>query len=189
MGRFHALQPTFGGLFSVIPIRLTKAVVENGSDVGPFSPLPIHLCALCDLCGSPPHPEPKTFSDCPELAWPWTFSDSVQPSLLQESSQPRKPNSPFPLCASAPLREFSPSGAAVPSAISLSAFRKDPGRYPPPSPCSISPGRAQPVFQHFCERTERDRLGNVVVHPRLEALLAIALHGERGHRNDRNLAV
>ncbi|MGI6300254.1 MAG: hypothetical protein ACOX52_04220 [Verrucomicrobiota bacterium] len=26
------------GLFSVIPIQLTKAVVENGSDVGPFSP-------------------------------------------------------------------------------------------------------------------------------------------------------
>ena len=60
LGRFHALQPTFLGLFSVIPIQLTKAVVENGSDVGPFSPLPIHLCALC---GSPPHPDPKTFSD------------------------------------------------------------------------------------------------------------------------------
>src|SRR5690606_41894581 len=28
----------FLGLFSVIPIQLTKAVVENGSDVGPFSP-------------------------------------------------------------------------------------------------------------------------------------------------------
>jgi hypothetical protein len=60
VGRFHALQPTFLGLFSVIPIQLTKAVVENGSDVGPFFPLPIHLC---DLCGSPPHPGPKTFSD------------------------------------------------------------------------------------------------------------------------------
>ena len=47
----------------MIPIQLTKAVVENGSDVGPFSPLPIHLCALCDLCGIPPHPDPKTFSD------------------------------------------------------------------------------------------------------------------------------
>src|SRR5690606_29826641 len=100
----------FLGLFSVIPIRLTKAVVENGSDVGPFSPLPIHLCALCDLCGSPPHPDPKTFSDSPELASPWTFSDTVQPSLLQESSQPRKPNTPFPLCASArvlPIRSRS----------------------------------------------------------------------------------
>jgi hypothetical protein len=54
------------GLFSVIPIQLTKAVVENGSDVGPFAPLPIHACALCDLCdlcGSPPHPDPKTVSD------------------------------------------------------------------------------------------------------------------------------
>ncbi|MGI6302079.1 MAG: hypothetical protein ACOX52_13645 [Verrucomicrobiota bacterium] len=47
----------------MIPIQLTKAVVENGSDVGPFSPLPIHLCALCDRCGIPPHPDPKTFSD------------------------------------------------------------------------------------------------------------------------------
>ncbi|MGI6301054.1 MAG: thrombospondin type 3 repeat-containing protein [Verrucomicrobiota bacterium] len=47
----------------MIPIQLTKAVVENGSDVGPFPPLPIHLCALCDLCGIPPHPDPKTFSD------------------------------------------------------------------------------------------------------------------------------
>jgi hypothetical protein len=28
----------FWGVFSVIPIQLTKAVVENGSDVGPFSP-------------------------------------------------------------------------------------------------------------------------------------------------------
>src|SRR5690606_34984233 len=34
--------------------------VENGSDVGPFSPLPIHLCALCDLCGIPPHPDPES---------------------------------------------------------------------------------------------------------------------------------
>ena len=63
VGRFHALQPTFLGFFSVIPIQLTKAVVENGSDVGPFSPLPIPLCALCDLCGIPPHPDPKAFSD------------------------------------------------------------------------------------------------------------------------------
>jgi hypothetical protein len=63
VGRFHALQPTFWGVFSVIPIQLTKAVVGNGSDVDPFSPLPIHLCALCDLCGSPPHPDPQTFSD------------------------------------------------------------------------------------------------------------------------------
>ena len=47
----------------MIPIQLTKAVVENGSDVGPFPPLPIHLCALCDLCGIPPHPNPETFSD------------------------------------------------------------------------------------------------------------------------------
>ncbi|MGI6302068.1 MAG: hypothetical protein ACOX52_13580 [Verrucomicrobiota bacterium] len=44
----------------MIPIHLTKAVVENGFDVGPFSPLPIHLC---DRCGIPPHPDPKTFSD------------------------------------------------------------------------------------------------------------------------------
>jgi hypothetical protein len=51
----------------VIPIQLTKAVVQNGSDVGPFPPLPIHLCALCDLCGSLPHPDPKTFSDWLEL--------------------------------------------------------------------------------------------------------------------------
>ena len=51
----------------MIPIQLTKAVVENGSDVGPFSPLPIHLCALCDLCGIPPHPDPETFSDGLEL--------------------------------------------------------------------------------------------------------------------------
>jgi hypothetical protein len=51
----------------VIPIQLTKAVVENGSDVGPFSHLPIHLCALCDLCGIPPHPDPKGFSDGLEL--------------------------------------------------------------------------------------------------------------------------
>ena len=50
------------GAFSVIPIQLTKAVVENGFDVGPFSPLPTHLCALCDLCGILPHPDPKTFS-------------------------------------------------------------------------------------------------------------------------------
>ncbi len=50
----------FWGLFSGIPIQLTKAVVENGSDVSPFSPLPIHLC---DLCGIPPHPNPETFSD------------------------------------------------------------------------------------------------------------------------------
>jgi len=42
----------FLGLFSVIPIQLTKAVVENGSDVGPFSPLPIHLL--------PPHPDPES---------------------------------------------------------------------------------------------------------------------------------
>jgi hypothetical protein len=47
-------------LFSVIPIQKTKAVVEKGSDVSPFSPLPIHLCALC---GIPPHPDPETFSD------------------------------------------------------------------------------------------------------------------------------
>ncbi|MDI9382824.1 MAG: transposase, partial [Verrucomicrobiota bacterium] len=57
--------------FSVIPIQLTKAVVENGSDVGPFSPLPIHLCALCDLCGIPPHPDPKTFSDSLYLQRQW----------------------------------------------------------------------------------------------------------------------
>ena len=50
------------GAFSVIPIQLTKAVVEKGSDASPFSPLPIHLCALCDLCGILPHPDPKTFS-------------------------------------------------------------------------------------------------------------------------------
>jgi hypothetical protein len=33
------------------------------------------------------------------------------------------PPLPFPLCASAPLREFSPSGAAVPSAMPQWAFR------------------------------------------------------------------
>jgi hypothetical protein len=49
-------SPTLLGIFySINRFRPTKAVVENGSDVSPFSPLPIHLCALCDLCGiSPP---------------------------------------------------------------------------------------------------------------------------------------
>ena len=61
----------FWGLFSLIPVQLTKAVVENGSDVGPFPPLPIHLCALCDLCGIPPHPDPKTFSDSLYLQRQW----------------------------------------------------------------------------------------------------------------------
>ncbi len=45
----------FGLIFSDTPIQLTKAVAENGSGVG-TSPLPIHLCALRVLCGSPPHP-------------------------------------------------------------------------------------------------------------------------------------
>ncbi|MGI6304087.1 MAG: hypothetical protein ACOX52_24020 [Verrucomicrobiota bacterium] len=58
---------------------MTKAVVEKGSDVGPFSPLPIHLCALCDLCGIPPHPAFRTASSDPdpELASPLTFSDGL----------------------------------------------------------------------------------------------------------------
>jgi hypothetical protein len=60
VGRVDALVLTYLGVFSVIPIQLTKAVVENGSDVGPFSPLPIHLCALCDLCGIPPHPDSES---------------------------------------------------------------------------------------------------------------------------------
>ena len=56
------------GAFSVIPIQLTKAVVENGSDVGPYTPLR-PLRSLRDnspfpppsapqrLCARPPHPD------------------------------------------------------------------------------------------------------------------------------------
>jgi hypothetical protein len=59
-GRVKALNPSFRGDFSAKPFQQTKAVVENGSKIPAF-PLPMHLCALCVLCGSPPHPDPQTF--------------------------------------------------------------------------------------------------------------------------------
>jgi hypothetical protein len=43
----------FLGFFSVIPIQLTKEVVENGSDVGPFPP-PNTPLRHRTLCGIPP---------------------------------------------------------------------------------------------------------------------------------------
>ncbi len=132
VGRFHALQPTFGGVFSVIPIQLTKAVVENGSDVGPFSPLPIHLCALCDLCGIPPHSHPESLAQRRggvfEPAWGegqcshpcfWGKCDRITvsnlPSLFQDGAHPREqtsPSSPSRL-ASFPFHFPFPSHQAV----------------------------------------------------------------------------
>ena len=44
---------------------------------------------------------------------------------------------------------------------------------------------ADPALQHGLERLGRDRLRDVVVHAGLEALLAVALHRARGHRDDR----
>ena len=60
VGRFPALRLTFLGNYLDIPFQQTKAVAENCSDVAPIPPLK-HLCALCVLCGSPPHPAPETF--------------------------------------------------------------------------------------------------------------------------------
>jgi hypothetical protein len=48
--------------------------------------------------------------------------------------------------------------------------------------------RAHPLAQHRLELVGRHRLGDVVVHAGLEALLAVALHGARGHRDDRDAA-
>jgi len=78
VGRSHALKPTFWGLFSVIPIQLTKAVVENGSDVSPFSPLPLPLCAPCDLCGSPSHLDSESRA---RSRWPFRtgFDNDLSP--------------------------------------------------------------------------------------------------------------
>ena len=59
----------FGGNLD-IPFQQTKEVAENCSDVGTFPP-PIHLCAHCVLCGSPPHADPQT--PCRQ---PLFFSDS-----------------------------------------------------------------------------------------------------------------
>jgi len=53
------------GVFSVIPIQLTKAVVENGSDVGPFSPLPTPLRPLRSLRESLPIGIRRAFSYAP----------------------------------------------------------------------------------------------------------------------------
>ncbi len=70
----HALQPTFGGHFQ-IPIQLTKAVVENGSDSR--IPLPIPLCALwCSPAGVPPirSGEPSAIPQRPFLRRPLATS-------------------------------------------------------------------------------------------------------------------
>jgi hypothetical protein len=89
----------------VIPIQLAMAVVENGSDVSPFSPLPILLCALCDLCGIPPHPDPKTFSDglklenlsvnsVPSVAHPPLRPGYILVKLVQSPAKDRVPLGP-----------------------------------------------------------------------------------------------
>ena len=50
----------FRGNLLDIPFQQTKAVAEECYDVAAFPPLK-HLCALCVLCGSPPHAAPETF--------------------------------------------------------------------------------------------------------------------------------
>ena len=51
--------------------------------------------------------------------------------------------------------------------------------------CGFSSGIAQPsAQQRLHQRIHADRLGDVVVHAGGEALLAVALHGVGGHRDD-----
>ena len=58
--------------FLGIPFQQTKEVAENCSNEAAF-PLPIHLCAPCVLCGSPPLPNPETFR-----CGPMGLSDGLQ---------------------------------------------------------------------------------------------------------------
>ena len=131
MGRFHALPPTFLGNILDIPFQQAKAVADNCSDVA-ASPLPIPLCALCVLCGSPPHPESlaKRRGVVFELAWGGGAMLSSLPFGRNNSIcrfQPTKPVSGIispsqanlPLPSSAPLRLCASSPDPEPQCLQL----------------------------------------------------------------------
>ena len=105
-----------------------RTVAENCSEIPAF-PLPTHLCALCVLCGSPPHPAPQTFHDCPT----WYSAGLKLPALTNPGFVAAvSGNANHPPCPAARLCDLLHNRNHAPAALHDRAWRLQQDR-----PCRV----------------------------------------------------